>query len=308
MSLDPKEIAATAKLLGANATLVEQYLKDILPLQRQAAAYSQKIVEASSFAKDVLGRLDTTSRLAELTGKVSALAVAGIADDFHRRLVQVAIDATAWQTYLDRSRERIPPALSEMDPDAFDRVGAVAELDGIPLGWVPQLELVKELISLPDAGKRFALLDARREEICDHCMSIADGREVLWMPECAEAADTLRTGHPAAAQALAATVVDTVLRSVGAHGVLAQAAEPLDEDSPIVKEGEKIVIKPLLIAWTEWWPKSGAPIPARFSRHVTVHGMGYPGSTDKTKALIAVMLATSMARQFGRPASRSGPA
>ena len=287
MSLDPKEIAATAKLLGANATLVEQYLKDILPLQRQAAAYSQKIVEASSFAKDVLGRLDTTSRLAELTGKVSALAVAGIADDFHRRLVQVAIDATAWQTYLDRSRERIPPALSEMDPDAFDRVGAVAELDGIPLGWVPQLELVKELISLPDAGKRFALLDARREEICDHCMSIADGREVLWMPECAE---------------------DTVLRSVGAQGVLAQAAEPLDEDSPIVKEGEKIVIKPLLIAWTEWWPKSGAPIPARFSRHVTVHGMGYPGSTDKTKALIAVMLATSMARQFGRPASRSGPA
>jgi hypothetical protein len=59
MSLDPKDIAATAKLLGANASLVEQYFKDILPLQRQAAAYSQKIVEATSFAKDVLGKLDT---------------------------------------------------------------------------------------------------------------------------------------------------------------------------------------------------------------------------------------------------------
>ena len=94
----------------------------------------------------------------------------------------------------------------------------------------------------------------------------------------------------------------------GAQGVKRRARKPLDADSPIIVEGERVVIKPLISAMREWRPKSGVPIPVRFSRHVTSHGMGYPGSTDETKALIAVMLATSMARQFGRPTAELGQA
>jgi hypothetical protein len=255
-----------------------------------------------------MGKIDTTTRLIDLYGVTAEIATSKVVQDFHERLARVALDAMKTYRFVERQRERIPPAVTDIDIDDLDKVGDVAELDGIPLGWVPSIELVRELIELPDTEARFTLLHARRAEICEHCVDIAESRAVLWMPECAEAALVLRNGHPAAAQSLAANVIDTILRAVAAQGVKLRPRKPLDPDSPIIVEGERVVIKPLISAMREWRPKSGVPIPVRFSRHVTAHGMGYPGSTDETKALIAVMLATSMARQFGRPAAELGQA
>ena len=62
-----------------------------------------------------------------------------------------------------------------------------------------------------------------------------------------------------------------------------------------------ITLRPLVRAYKTWYPDANPltnPPPDDFSRHATAHGLGYPDVTNKHHALVAIMLATSLTRQF----------
>jgi len=68
------------------------------------------------------------------------------------------------------------------------------------------------------------------------------------------------------------------------------------EDLPVRVFVEAVTLRPLYLAFSEWW--KGDPIPPHFGRHVTFHAVGEPGVFARSHALVAVMRATSLTLQF----------
>lgn len=193
--------------------------------------------------------------------------------------------------------------------DEIDQAAGIAKDEGIPVAWVPRLSIIRDLINLPDGEPRLAHLEAVGSEVIDDCRALAQGSGRRWMAECLEAAAALSEGHWGPAQSHAANVIYTLVVDVGLAAGLSlkearkdmvtKAEKRLDDEAQMTAVGEALTMMPLLSALKEWWPDKGEPLPQRFSRHATAHAVGQPGVSSPTKALISVMLATSLARQFG---------
>jgi hypothetical protein len=81
------------------------------------------------------------------------------------------------------------------------------------------------------------------------------------------------------------------------HETAAATIAQMDyEDLPVRVFVEAVTLRPLYLAFSEWW--KGDPIPPHFGRHVTFHAVGEPGVFARSHALVAVMLATSLTLQF----------
>jgi hypothetical protein len=146
---------------------------------------------------------------------------------------------------------------------------------GIPLVWVPSAAIVAQLISAPDGAARAAILVASSADISDDCSTVlAD----VTRPElkalaalAAEAASTLRAGFPAAAQALASNVFDTLLRDVTRRGIILEPAprfwyghvqrqiEPVGDDTTMTEFRQACVMAPSLPALQTYVP-GGLPL------------------------------------------------
>lgn len=115
---------------------------------------------------------------------------------------------------------------------------------------------------------------------------------------CTEAADVFDGTHYSVTPSLAANVIDTIAFDVGRRtarqDVRDKVRQPID-DAVIVAAGEAFTIKPLLQAL----PYTGNRLSTLFSRHATAHTIRQPGVCLPGSALVAVMLTTSLARQYG---------
>jgi hypothetical protein len=87
---------------------------------------------------------------------------------------------------------------ADLDPDEASDVATLAEIasQGIAVAWVPRAAVLRKLMAA-DAHERAALLLACESEILD---------------DCATAVESLTGGYHPPAQALAANILDTVLR------------------------------------------------------------------------------------------------
>ena len=204
----------------------------------------------------------------------------------------------------------LPEVVLDLDVDDIDKAAAIAQSEGIPVAWVPRLSTIKELISLPDESSRFAHLETTASDVIDDCRELAGGSQHRWIKESTEAAEAFSDGHWSAAQSHAANVIDTIVLELGrkagyprkqlgrARGdAKKRAAKPIDEDAAMTGVAEALAMMPLLPALEEWFP--GDPLLSHFSRHATAHGAGEPGVSSRPSALVSVLLATSLARQFG---------
>jgi hypothetical protein len=202
----------------------------------------------------------------------------------------------------------LPLNLHEIDEargyEGIEEAAQLAEVDGIPIAWIPRGEIVQALIAEPDSTARFASLGHYRGEIivdCEHALASIDNE---WGNLCRDAIIALKSAAPAAAQALGANIMDSVVRRAlrGTSAAKTTAAMPI-EDVIIREIGRALTLKPLIKSLAQWHPDSGHPLPANFSRHVTTHAAGEAGAYSPTFALVAVMLATSLTCQYrtGRP-------
>lgn len=207
-------------------------------------------------------------------------------------------------------RSVFPEVVLDLDVDDMDKAAAIAQGEGIPVAWVPRLSTIKELISLPDESSRFAHLETTASDVIDDCRDLARGSQHRWIKESMEAAEAFSDGHWSAAQSHAANVIDTIVLELACRSghsrkqlrkarsdAKERAAKPIDEDAAMTGVAEALAMMPLLPALKEWWP--GDPLPSHFSRHATAHAAGEPGVSSRPNALVSVLLATSLARQFG---------
>jgi len=100
---------------------------------------------------------------------------------------------------------------------AFSRHLARLLMDeGIPLAWVPERSLLVRILEAPDAASRRRIIGSQWERITGDCIRQLELPRSASFQRDAEfvllAARALQAGHPAAAQAVAANTLDSLLR------------------------------------------------------------------------------------------------
>jgi len=192
----------------------------------------------------------------------------------------------------------------------LEEVARIALEEGLPVGWVPRASLVMGLVNASSPEERLQLLLAHREEVLDDCLAAVSAIPHHWARECEAAVGAMRAQLDGPAQSHAANIVDSivlwVLGKKGRDIAKSKAQEDFD-DLGLRVAGEALVLRPLYLALTTWWPETKTPPPGHFARHATAHAVGYPGLFAESHVLVAVMLAVSLTVQYwDEPSAAAG--
>lgn len=291
-----------AALIPAHHALADSAaMKDVVSAQAQWVEALTRAIDVSA-----LGRInETLLSIGHLSPVIEAnlsifqslqTRLSTAADFFQTFPIQ---PATFGPSLLVALRRWIPANLRDVDD--LDRVAAIALDEGVPLTWIPRPAIVMELLDVASAGERLAILQARREEILEDCDAALAVVPHEWSRQCREATMALRMDLHGPAQSHAANIIDSlVLSLLGKDGrrLACEDAEQHLDDVPLQLAAENLSLRPLLRAFTHWWPSSGIEPPDHFARHATAHGVGHPAVFRPTTALVAVMLAVSLTVQY----------
>ncbi|WP_020525169.1 hypothetical protein [Catelliglobosispora koreensis] len=206
----------------------------------------------------------------------------------------------ALEPYLAQLREKLPPNWPRgID---FDKAAWVIQEEGIPLVWVPRVEIVDYLLDAPDRSARLDILLEHKGEIVDDCLTVLNGLAgdltSGQVPLAAKAVTAFAAGHVEAAQVLAVVVTETAVTKVFPDHSYKRVRKT------VKFEKEQMTIGALRMAaalaaiapfYTSWYPRSKTPPPEELSRHVTVHFADQEHYTLQN-AVVAVLLVTSILR------------
>ena len=197
--------------------------------------------------------------------------------------------------------ERIfPENWREVTGLEFERLEVVLLDEGIPLVGVPRRLTVQAILDAPDAAARRAVVRRRWRSVLIDCEAALDSfqRQELrrQIPFARKAISALRDGHAEAAQALAANLLDTLLRThFTADFKTITDNRPngkrLDLDEYTVRMA--CAIAPVWAAYRQFWTSNGDPVPRTFARHASAHAVSRV-QYNRTNAVLGVMLLTSL--------------
>lgn len=201
------------------------------------------------------------------------------------------------------------PSNLRADTDDLEHLARIALKDGIPIAWVPRAEILPKLLQSANTADRYELLVQHCGDILDDCDTALENREGLWVNAAREAISSAHRGDFGVAQSHAANLIDSILLTEFAdpehrHNTrqtrtnaksLARRAVSLEDT--LNQLGRHLAVRPIPSAFAQWYP--GDPPPTAFNRHATAHCVGHPDVFSEAFCLIAVMLATSLVRQFG---------
>lgn len=173
----------------------------------------------------------------------------------------------------------LPANLRDIDDVSIELVEEVVMVDGISLYGVPSPEVAGALLKADSAAKRRDILGRRWKVISEDCRQFAgtvvDGplqdHAALVIP----ALDALDAGNYAAAQALGATVIDSILRSRVEKKKRTKYLP--DKGGNRIVNYDKLGVRqfiafaPIWQAYQRFDPDDGDSVPTRFSRHATAH-------------------------------------
>ncbi|MCP2097300.1 hypothetical protein LV78_005290 [Actinosynnema pretiosum] len=194
-----------------------------------------------------------------------------------------------------------PQNLQGIENLKFEQVEVVVMADGIPLYGIPRASTAEELILAGSASKRRMLLEKHWKSISEDCRELAKACTTAfaapYVPFVFAALDALDAGHVAAAQALASSLVDTLVvvhfgedrkkytpdrsgkRTAGAYGDL--------------EIREFMAFAPLWQAYQQFFAKDGDPVPEVYNRHATAHTVS-SRQYNMCNAVQALMFVCSM--------------
>lgn len=214
-----------------------------------------------------------------------------------------------WAELAEKMRAAMyPPNLRSIEDLLFEDVEKVLE-EGIPLYFVPRAEIAEALIRAQDGRARRAMLGRKLNTIIDDCeAAIRSCNHPAFAYErksLAEAIDVVRLGRHAAGQALAATVMDSLLwrwgdaneddwRLVVRRQRTKKGSEARKMEELTVRT--HLVMMPAYVAHLSFNPrnkKSKEPIPQEFNRHASLHRVSSRQYSRRNLAIV-LMLATSL--------------
>lgn len=193
-----------------------------------------------------------------------------------------------------------PPNLSAIkDLELADAVTIVMD-NGIPLYGLPRASTVQALIRADSPSARREVLGRRWQTISTDCRKLIQSCETGSVAEHASfaiaALDALDDGHPAAAQALAGSLIDTLInarfgneRRKYTPNRQVQSTEAYEKFAV----REYLAFAPIWQAYQQFFPQNGDKIPVWFNRHATVHGVS-TRQYNKRNAVQGLMIACSL--------------
>lgn len=221
-----------------------------------------------------------------------------------------AIDVSshdAFQKIFDRQRESFKAILDRI----FDALlppnwRGVRKLDGfetilldegLALAWVPPTDILEALLQASSRQERRRILGRRWKRVVRACRqlleSCADTDVLKYQQFALPIVNMLEQEHPEGAQALAANLLDTMLRESlsGADRTrfTSQRSRLSIDDLPM---RAAIVFGGIWGSHTEFWQCRGDAIPRHFSRHGSAHAVSRT-QYSRINAVIALMHVTA---------------
>jgi hypothetical protein len=175
--------------------------------------------------------------------------------------------------------------------------------EGIPLAWVPSQDVLIAILDAPDGAARRRIIGSRWRRIVSDCeTSLAEVGSQDLQRHCVFASDiihALRDGHHTAAQALAANLLDSVIRQnvdlTLKKTVTATGNKRIRMDLDDYRMKTAFTMAPIWRAYEEYWESKGDPIPRMFGRHPSAHAVSRT-QYSRVNAVIGLMLVTSLLR------------
>ena len=312
-SLAPGDLEMSTPILDMAASVTQEMTDS---LRQAAASLIPKDLLSPTLLAGAVGQLDLVSRMIPLPEMIqldaATIALSAVNESLSAPLLDLfrhsfpIFDKDWLRNFRDNTRSRLPSNLRLLYDDDYELFAVLAEValeEGIPLTWVPRHEIVLELLHAASRADRLAIIEERRSDILDDCEAILSESSEEDAEVCNEAIVALRDGLPRAAQALAANLIDSIVLGFGGQSPrnqLTERAQVPYTELPFRGFAESLAIRPLYRTFCRWYPATGTPPPEHFSRHATAHAADTPAVYNQQNPMIAVMLATSLIRQYRR--------
>jgi hypothetical protein len=207
--------------------------------------------------------------------------------------------------------------VQDVDPENWRgerlrRLDMLAVLEeGIPLVWIPSADVIRELLDALDAPARRKVLERQAPTVAEDCRTVLTdvvrtdlASEVGFLHDCL---DSIDNGTYPAAQVLASSILDTLLRAMvranphlqnnkGGFTFSILAAQ-LPKATPDTQVGQFRAYCVNTGIHKAYEPYFGPPVPEGYNRHATAHAAG-PTQITLPNALTAVMLAVGLVREL----------
>lgn len=281
------------------------------------------IAEQSTWAKQFEFNSDifkthaaTQVQFAKLGANLTNTIDFGISDSFAKMAQQFAAQQSLWLKTLGPTLERLregfyPPNLREIEGLEFEDVEKVVMADSIALYGVPRTAIAEALVRADSAAKRREILGRRWKAISADCREAVDGFEsevvASYSPFALAALDALDGGHIAAAQALAGSLIDSLL--TGYFGKDRHQYTPDKNGKRTTKAYDEFTVRqfvafaPMWQTYQQFWVDKGDKVPTTFSRNATAHTVS-PRQFNRRNGVQALLFATSLLYFFDEQASR----
>lgn len=211
-----------------------------------------------------------------------------------RKLFEKSFDTSTFRRLID---SLYPPNWRGVTRGSESNLEVLLLDEGLALGWVPEATLLQRLFDASSRQERRRLIGRNWKRVMKSCRaeleSVNDSELASYRDFALKAVDAIESGMQEAGQALAANLLDTMLRETldGADRKLVtnQKNRLNIDDLPI---RARIVFGGIWGSFTEFWTNQGDPVPRDYSRHASVHAVG-KRQYSRINAVIAVMHVTA---------------
>ena len=294
-------------------TLPESVLRNIADAQRSlSSGYLEALRDAqakwrkqlsASITSDTLKSIERISE--QLNKHIDFSGIAQSLETVSKINTTFAAQQTTLFKNLDSAIEAMragfyPSNLRSIEGLDFEDVDAVVMTDGIPLYGLPRTTIAEALIRAESTNKRRDILDWRWETISADCretvLSCSSNSVVPYLPFAAAALDSLDAGHTEAAQALAGSLVDTIVTGHFGTGRYKYTPNRRTTTTDAYDEftvREYIAFAPMWQTYQQFFVSNGDKVPTQFNRHATAHAVSKHQYTRRN-AVQALMFVCSL--------------
>jgi hypothetical protein len=305
---------STLKRFSALAAQQSRILDSLKPmLDMQSAWRKQFDLTNNDFFKT---HATTQAQFAKLGANLTKTIDFGVSDSVAKIAQQFTAQQSSWLKMLGPTLERLrdsfyPPNLRCIEDLEFEDVEKVVMADSIALYGVPRAAIAEALIRADDAAKRREILGRRWKAISADCREAVEGFEseavAPFAPFALAALDALDGGHTAAAQALAGSLIDSLLTAY--FGKDRNQYTPDKKGKRTTKAYEEFTVRqfvafaPMWQTYQQFWVGEGDTVPTTFSRNATAHAVNQR-QFNRRNTVQALLFATSLLYFFDEQAAR----
>lgn len=283
-----RHMEGVSKSLNIGAAISPKVLEDLGLAQERMAAHAASVVANAS--------IGISEQLEEATGRLA------------REYLRIVNFGTVKPIDLEElAKPHYPENLIGIEGLELALVEDVALNEGLPLYGVPSEKFAVEILNAQHSSARRDLISQYADELREDCMaalSRSAGRvnaEYVHAAQCA--ADAHRAGNYFAAQALAGTVVDSIIRRLLKSDRSNYTPSPKgDRTTEAFEELDAptfIALAPMWMAYGKYFAEQRDPVPETFNRNASAHSVSSSQFT-RVNATQGLMFACSLILYGGK--------